>query len=110
MAGLAGRIPNFDGLLDGDQPKDTEVTIVEEAVEEDRPAAEGSKKRSRQATSGNHITMQAHWVVLRSLSSYFQTKVRPGSMLLGMAACLSCLAHYTGVHATQMKLFSLTCD
>lgn len=72
MAGLGGTIPNFDGLLDSDQPKDTEVTIVEE----DGHAVEGSRKRSRQGTPDNHITVQAHWVVLRSLSPYFQAKVR----------------------------------
>jgi hypothetical protein len=78
MAGLGGTIPNFDGLLDSDQPKDTEVTIVEEGS----PTAPSSKKRSRQGTPDNHITVQAHWVVLRSLSPYFQAKVR-------LPACLS---------------------
>jgi hypothetical protein len=80
MAGLGGMSPNFEGLLDGDQPKDTEVTIVEE----DSPTANSSKKRSRQGAEDNHITIQAHWVVLRSLSPYFLTKVTTESLPMGL--------------------------
>jgi hypothetical protein len=81
MAGLGGSYPDFDGLLDGDQPKDTEVIIEEENQEEGSPTAGGQEatgnKRKRQGTPDNNTTtLQAHWVVLRSLSPCFRAKVR----------------------------------
>jgi hypothetical protein len=89
MAGLGGRYADFDGLLDSDQPKDTEVTIAEEYQEEGNPAAgeleHAGGKRSRQDTPDNHTTLGAHWVVLRSLSPYFRAKVSRSSCLTSAA-------------------------
>jgi hypothetical protein len=84
MPGMGSRRANFAGLLEIDQPKDTEVTIVEEGS----TTANSSKKRKRQRTSGNHNTIQAHWVVLWSLSPYFQAKVRTSSVPLGLVSCV----------------------
>jgi hypothetical protein len=80
MEGLGGRYPDFDGLLDGDQPKDTEVTIAEEQLVEGSPTVGGQEglgnKRGRDGTPDTRITLQAHWVILRSLSPCFRAKVR----------------------------------
>jgi hypothetical protein len=92
MPALGGRCPDFDGLLDGDQPKDTEVTILEERQESSSPTRGQQKvtgsKRSREDMQGSHVTMGAHWVVLRSLSPAFRAKVR-GSSCHGSANLLA---------------------
>jgi hypothetical protein len=77
MTELGGTVPAFDGLIDSAQPKDTEVVILEE----DSLATSSKKKRSRQGTAGGSLTLQAHWVVLWSLSPYFRAKVRKGAPL-----------------------------
>jgi hypothetical protein len=76
MAGLGGEVPDFDGLLDSDQHKDTEVIVREEEIPTAGDQEHAGDKRSRQGTPDNHITLEAHWVVLRSLSPYFRAKVR----------------------------------
>jgi hypothetical protein len=75
MAELGGDVPSFDELLDSSQPKDTQVIILEE--HDSTAAAEGAgKKRRRHDTEGsNNITLEAHWVVLFSLSPCFRAKV-----------------------------------
>jgi hypothetical protein len=87
MAGLAATVPCFDQLLDSSQPKDTEVIIVEEDSSSAEHTSDVSntdqegagRKRSRQETCSSRITLEAHWVVLYSLSSYFQAKVGTGA-------------------------------
>jgi hypothetical protein len=76
MARLGADVHCFDELLDSAQPKDTEVIIVEEvdSTGADNAQQEG-RKRSRPDASQRSITLAAHWVVLFSLSPYFQTKV-----------------------------------
>jgi hypothetical protein len=93
MAGLAKAVPCFDQLLDSSQPRDTEVIIIEEySCSADTDAApdtdqEGAgRKRSRPETSSERITVEAHWVVLYSLSTYFQAKVRAGATAAVSAA------------------------
>jgi hypothetical protein len=78
MARLGGDVPCFDELLDSAQPKDTEVVIVEEeedSSDDEAEQHEKGRKRSRPKASQRSITLTAHWVVLFSLSPYFQTKV-----------------------------------
>jgi hypothetical protein len=84
MTELGGDVPSFDELLHSSQPKDTQVIILEE--EDPAPAAEqegAGRKRKRADTdssssssSSSSIVLEAHWVVLISLSPYFRTKVR----------------------------------
>jgi hypothetical protein len=84
MAGLQEFTPVFDELLVGGPPKDTEVIIVEEEDSCHGGEQKGAgQKRSRPDTAGSRITLEAHSVVLFSLSPFFRTKVRqPAATLL----------------------------
>lgn len=79
MAGLGGNHPAFDRLLNSDQPKDTEVIIVEEDVSGAADQDDAGRKRGRPGTADRSITLEAHLVVLFSLSPYFEAKVTTAS-------------------------------
>jgi hypothetical protein len=65
-------------MLTGGPPKDADVMITEEGANAGKPAA-GRKRTRSQADAvgdGSSITVPCHEVVLYSLSSFFQNKVR----------------------------------
>jgi hypothetical protein len=72
---MAAELPCFDGLLDSTQPRDTLVTIVEEGSATAATHDDTGQAHKRQRTAGNNLTLQAHWVVLWSLSPFFRAKV-----------------------------------
>jgi hypothetical protein len=76
MATLGGDVPSFDGLLEGDHPKDTEVVIREEGpAGQQEPLQSVGQKRGREDDADDSIVMPAHWTILWCLSPYFRAKV-----------------------------------
>lgn len=70
--------PSFAKMLTGGPPKDADVMIIEEGASTGKTA--GGRKRTRSQADadgdGSSITIPCHQVVLYSLSSFFQNKVR----------------------------------
>jgi hypothetical protein len=84
MAKPSGDVPDFDGLLTNDQPKDTVIILAEDngsAAADHNNADPMDASDTPQDAPDNTITLYAHWVVLWSLSSYFRAKVRIASYL-----------------------------
>jgi hypothetical protein len=72
-----GSLPFFDGLLQHKR-KDTVVIITEddEGALGKRPLSSCSEDLASCADQG--LRMEAHWVILWSMSSVFRAQVRPG--------------------------------
>jgi hypothetical protein len=76
MAGLGKNVPAFDNLLASSQPRDTQVIILEENSFTEAADSDCDQQRTKPRPPGSCITLDAHWVVLFSLSPYFEAKVR----------------------------------
>jgi hypothetical protein len=86
MPDVVGDGPSFDGLLDSDQPKDTEVIIVEEGSSSvEACAVSVADGGEQQGTAGSMTTVAAHWTILWGHSACFRAKVRV-LRLVGVAA------------------------